>query len=609
MNQLAEYLQKIKFESGENVSEHLGKTIGRISKDCLLNFDYTKKTSAVLLGHVQSGKTGNLIGLTADCIDHKFKYFIVLTSDSILLYEQTLNRFKSYLSDISVYGEDDEEPFLKNSLKKPCVVILKKNQSVLKKWLHRIKSIEQTLEEPLILIDDEADAASLNTKVNQKSISIINLLIRSLLEGPPSSLYLQTTATPFANLLLNSDSTIKPKFATRFEPAETYMGGSFFYGEESKSYEIIDESDSELMLDSDLTIRPNGLIKSTAYFVSMVIEVIRINKPLCNFLIHPSHKISDHKIVAHKVKSILEDFSKAALSKNQLLIDLIPCIGAKISIEEIKVALKNIKVLVVNSENELPDFSSGFHIIVGGNCLGRGLTIPQLNVCLYTRNVKSPQADTLLQHSRIFGYDRDRVNSKVFLTQSILLRFRGIVSGVEALHNSVDQGSLGQLKYFLPPKINPTRKNVVNKDTYISLSGGVNYFLDSSNPICTRAIDNFLDNSPAEFNASNSWILRLLNLFESEDELLDQFRFAITLLIDSNHEEAVVYIRKDRNIGKGTGTILSPDDRLLSQKNTKVTSIFLYRINGEKAKGWSGEPLWVPNIKFPDEYVFIGNEN
>ncbi len=609
MNELNKYLLRVETDSGKIVSEHLNKTVSRISKDCLENFNYTKKISAVLLGHVQSGKTGNLIGLVANCIDEKFKYFIVLTSDSVLLYEQTLGRFKSSLENTEIYGEDDEDPFLANSLKKPCVIILKKNQSILRKWLYRIKSINQSAEEPLILIDDEADAASLNTKVNQKSVSTINLLIRELIDRPPSCLYLQTTATPFANLLLSEDSTTKPKFVTRFEPSGAYMGGNFFYGEESKSFEIIDDSESQLVLNDDLTIRPQGLIKATAYFVSMVITAIKTNKPACNFLIHPSHKISDHNLVASKVESIIRDFMRAAESENQLLLDLIPSIGIKNSLNEIKDALKAIRILVINSENELPDLSTGFHVIVGGNCLGRGLTIPQLNVCYYTRNVKSPQADTMLQHSRIFGYDRDRLNAKVFLTQPILLRFRGIVRGVEALHNSVDSGNLGQLKYFLPAKISPTRKNVVDKNTYISLAGGVNYFLESSDPTCTKNIDTYLNNCPDEQVVSISWLANLLDLFKSEDDLLKQFKSALSVLPISDLEEVHVYIRKDRNIGKGTGTLLSPDDRLLSQKYSKKTVVFLYRIIGDQNKGWSGDPLWIPNIKFPNEYVFIGNES
>ena len=189
------------------------------------------------------------------------------------------------------------------------------------------------------------------------------------------------------------------------------------------------------------------------------------------------------------------------------------------------------------------------------------------------------------------------------------MRFRGIVSGVEALHNSVDLGSLGQLKYFLPPKINPTRKNVVDKNTYISLAGGVNYFLESSDPICTKNIDTYLDNCPEELIVSIKWLAKLLDLFKSEDDLLNQFQFALSILPNSDNEEIHVYIRKDRNIGKGTGTLLSPDDRLLSQKYNKKTVVFLYRIIGDRNKGWLGEPLWIPNIKFPNEYVFIGNES
>ena len=54
------------------------------------------------------------------------------------------------------------------------------------------------------------------------------------------------------------------------------------------------------------------------------------------------------------------------------------------------------------------DLSKGFNIVVGGNTLGRGITFPHLQTVYYCRSSKMPQADTFWQHSRIFGYDRQK---------------------------------------------------------------------------------------------------------------------------------------------------------------------------------------------------------
>lgn len=612
MSELDKYISRVEAQSGEAVATHLRNTVSVIAKDCLDNFDYVGKKNGVLLGHVQSGKTGNLIGLIASSIDHKFKFFLFLTSDSVLLYEQTLKRVGEMLPEVCVCGEEDDEKFISNALKAPCVLVLKKNQSVLRKWLSRILSIENSRGEPLLLIDDEADAASLNTKVNKGDISTINGLIRALITVSPCSLYLQTTATPFGNLLLGEDSTTKPSFITRFEPSDAYMGGEFFYGEEGTAFSLVDESEGVAIIDPNINEIPSGFKGAVRYFIALVIHAERLNINNCNFLIHPSHRISDHEVVATKVLRLLAQYLDEAKAHNPLLLELLPKpdgFGQSPSFEEIKNAIGHIKVAVVNSENQIPVLDHGYNIVVGGNCLGRGLTIPKLNVCYYTRLPKSPQADTLLQHSRIFGYDRDRANAKVFLTQPILLRFRGIVNGVTALHNAVASSSTGNIKYYLPPKVNPTRKNVIDTTSYISLVGGVNYFLSSTDPSCAQAIDSFIANIEDASTITIDILTNLLTKVESEDDLLGQFRMAVDLLVaKGDPQEVLIYKRVDRSIGKNTGTMLSPDDRLLSKKHLKKTIIFLYRILGEESKGWSGRPLWLINIRFPENYVFIGSE-
>jgi hypothetical protein len=66
-------------------------------------------------------------------------------------------------------------------------------------------------------------------------------------------------------------------------------------------------------------------------------------------------------------------------------------------------------------------------------------------------------------------------------------------------------------------------------------------------------------------------------------------------------------IRVDRNIGKGTGTLLSPNDRILSDSIKNQLVLIMYRLTGSKEKGWNGKPLWVPNIKFPEPFFFYQN--
>ncbi|MFA6294419.1 MAG: hypothetical protein WC637_21695, partial [Victivallales bacterium] len=78
----------------------------------------------------------------------------------------------------------------------------------------------------------------------------------------------------------------------------------------------------------------------------------------------------------------------------------------------------------------------------------------------------------------------------------------------------------------------------------------------------------------------------------------------IRALESADKPKCLLIVRRDRSIGKGTGTLLSPDDRKLGDANPEKLVLTLYRIRGEKAKNWNDKPLWVPNIKFPEGKCF-----
>jgi hypothetical protein len=604
------YCDLLNHEYGAHSSNQIIENIENISHKCIAKFNFTSHNSALLVGHVQSGKTGNLIGVITKFIDSNFKFIIYLTSDNNLLYDQTYIRLKQIEEYCTIINENDEIILFDTKLKIPTVILLKKNQSILRKWIYKLSNVENSSMEPLLLIDDEADAASLNTQVNRNKTSTINKLIKELINSSVSSLYLQTTATPYANLLLNDKSGTKPDLLLNFKPGEKYLGGDFFYGESSTSFELIDENDGVGLLDKNQSVFPNGMKRSLFYFISQCIIICRGNGLVSNFLIHPSHKISDHLIVRNKINSIISDlinnFSKDPESWLILFENLNQ--NQPNSIEEVIFILKNLKLHIINSENEATQFNTGLNIIIGGNSLGRGLTIPQLNTCYYVRNPKAPQADTVLQHSRIFGYDRNKALSRIFLTKSLLMRFRGISKSIDVIHDSIIKNNINNLKFILPKGLNATRKNVIDNSTFINISGGVNYFLQDSSDLKTDVIDDYLSKVDNASICSLDWTISLLNLIISEDSLLDKFKTCLDLLKETSHISVKVYIRNNRSISKNTGTLLSPDDRLLSHQNSEETTLFLYRINGELEKGWNNKPLWIPNLKFPNNCIFLGSD-
>lgn len=97
-------------------------------------------------------------------------------------------------------------------------------------------------------------------------------------------------------------------------------------------------------------------------------------------------------------------------------------------------------------------------------------------------------------------------------------------------------------------------------------------------------------------------------LGRSNKQLEYQFLYSCALRALSSEkgfdDKLVLVVRRDRNIGNKTGTMLSEDDRKLGSAITDKSVITLYRNVGDPDKGWDGAPFWMPNLKLPKGKVF-----
>ena len=71
----------------------------------------------------------------------------------------------------------------------------------------------------------------------------------------------------------------------------------------------------------------------------------------------------------------------------------------------------------------------------------------------------------------------------------------------------------------------------------------------------------------------------------------------------------ILTVRIMHNIGKGTGTLLSPTDRKLGDEYPDALVLTMYKITGNRDKGWDGSQIWIPNIKFPGDCAYYSGEN
>jgi len=283
------------------------------------------------------------------------------------------------------------------------------------------------------------------------------------------------------------------------------------------------------------------------------------------------------------------------------------------SVEEIVAflhkGLPQINVVSLNSKS--PDgakYDSGLNVIVGGNNLGRGVTFPGLNTVYYCRSAKTPQADTCWQHARIFGYDREPGLCRIFSPPPLIKLFRELNEANNALFAILKEKGPRAISVLTPKGTRPTRSNVIKKDDLAILAGGVNYFPSFPTEKNLEKLDKLLGLENTDKNSNLDEILDILDLVKVEKSdpwQAHNFPNCIRALKESNKKQRCrIVVRTDRNIGKGTGTLLSPDDRELGKEYNDQHVLTVYRLRGESKKGWNDLPLWVPNIKFADGTCF-----
>lgn len=382
-----------------------------------------------IYGEPQSGKTEMMIALCAKLFDEGHKCIIVLVNDSVDVLSQNYDRFLESGIVPSPKNLIDLEQTLDLLKSKELLIITKKNQSNLRNLLEYLK---KTNNMDRILIDDEADYATPNAKINldvdkktgiKDPKTVINQLVESILElnGKESSVYIGVTATP-QRLDLNNTFDNQREFWVLFDTHPNYHGHEVFFpnienGENKVPFYLAalpDEGDN------------NNYLK-TALFRFMI-NVADLNCSLPDtfangqnnycMLIHTSGVKEDHK---HDHDVIVDTFEKLIQEKQnggklfaqleKLAEEMYPDKVLPI-MQYIYEKCEGYAVKVVNSERdrELEKITSvtvpkrPFTIAIGGNIVSRGVTFDNLLTMFFTRSPKHKiQTDTYVQRARMFG--------------------------------------------------------------------------------------------------------------------------------------------------------------------------------------------------------------
>ena len=608
MQYLKNYLNKIIARGNEKLAESISHTAEEVGNKYIKNFSFTSHEIGLLFGNVQSGKTGQMFGIISKATDLGFPVFVLLTTDNVVLQQQTLDRVKADLDGYCICGENDARIFTDNCLLQPTIIVLKKNARILKLWANIFNSTGFMRGNPLFIVDDEADAASLNTLVNKDRQSSINKYLDMIKNGSSSSIYLQVTGTPQAIFLQTLESGWHPYFTYYFQPGASYLGGDFFFPSIGKPdcvnfLEEIEEPTKAVVI----------------RHIAVASQILASGGKVANCLFHPSVRQVAHKKYADE---IIKEIAWCVENRDGEFKDeiereyhnLAPTKKDKVSYDQyLQKAFelidgKAIQVLIMNGKTDIDSeqYETGCNFVIGGNTLGRGVTFPGLQTIYYTRTSKKPQADTMWQHSRMFGYDRDPGLMRVYIDENLYKLFSDINATNNSIIAQIERG-IEDIKVYYPNGLNPTRKNVLDTDHVEMLSGGTNYYPYYPDNDSIEEISKLLEpfNSDEPYYQVSLRIVKevLSHIIPSPDFKLKAFVSVInTILSEQPAGQGILIVRRNRDVAQGTGALLSPNDWKLGSEFSSKVVLTMYQVTGNK--GWGGRPLWIPNIKLPGDIIY-----
>ena len=501
----------------DDILDTLTDLLGDPERDII----YSRK--GLIIGDVQSGKTANYIGLMCKAADAGYKVIVLLTGTIEKLRKQTQQRvdegFVGMDSDAMMKGNEDAivvgvgrydtsviKPMVLTSttddfkqknatnlnfdlrnINGPVVFVVKKNVSVLKrlnKWLKTYnQNGEDKINHSLLMIDDESDNASVNTK-NADSPTAINGQLRTMLNAFKKSSYVGFTATPFANIFIDPDTAdameaedLFPKdYIYSLNAPSNYIGARNIFSEDGEHKNMLVAMDTDCANAGSISSILPLKHKSSAWMHKLPDD---LREAIRAFII--ANTIRDLKGHENTHRSMLVNISRFRGVQGQAT-DLVneylkeiqnSCrLYSKRSIEE-AVKDDNIKDLKETYEKIYPDekydwriiqnelysssasimvqkfnldsgqnfdfdsFPNGARVIaVGGMSLSRGLTLEGLMISYFYRNSK--MYDALMQMGRWFGYRGDYASlCRIWMSEESIEWYRYISMATDELRDEV----------------------------------------------------------------------------------------------------------------------------------------------------------------------------
>ena len=467
----------------------------------------------MVVGHVQSGKTANYSSLLCKAADSGYKFIVVIAGDKNNLRDQTQERInEAFLGknsskkvgvglidsqmkkmpislttldkDFNTRDADKNSTGLNfdNNSNTPIFLVIKKHTSTLTSVISWIKNQykNKISNHSMLVIDDESDYASINTK-EQEDPTTINKKIRALLGLFHKSSYVAYTATPYANIFIDheveeakniyldnknkeidlSKDLFPRDFIYALDAPTNYFGARRIFIENRKKY-VVNINDYQEIIPTnlknpdDLVALPNSLYEAiNVYVLNIAIRYLRNQDNKHNsMLIHISRLSDMHSkiaLIVNKYLELLKTDVKAygklptALEQSNIIKNLNNVFLEKLSFVEFKwdnilhKLVDIIDTIVVREEHQKSKLRIEYRkdivsniIAIGGMSLARGFTLEGLSVSYFIRSTIF--YDTLMQMGRWFGYRMGYEDlCKIYMPLEVENYFRQIIEATEEL--------------------------------------------------------------------------------------------------------------------------------------------------------------------------------
>jgi hypothetical protein len=471
-----------------------------------------EQRTGLIVGYVQSGKTLSFTSVAAAGHDNAVRIIVVVAGSTNILAAQSRDRL---LRDLNIKGGPlrpwrhfhNPDRGLTGTISKLLEAWdaqYGRNQTVLitaLKHQKRIGDVADLLNSlpadkvgTALVIDDEADQASLNSRVRQGERSAVHqslLRLRSFLERHT---YLQYTATPQAPIFIPLIDLLSPDFCEVLEPGEGYVGGHVIFRE--RSDDVVRPIPAE-DLEEDPHVPPESLLKAFRVFLIGVADALaklahtgELYPQNRSMLVHPSRFVGEHTIyqtwLLTTASAWLDLLDRPEEPDRHELLRLFEASYADLArtgklaplddiMNWLPEAIRGTEVRAVNSLSEVNSWQDEWNqhyawVLVGGQKLDRGFTVEGLTVTYMPRGRGVGYADTIQQRGRFFGYKSKYLGlCRVYLEPDVRHAFEVYVDSEESMRAFLKANAApGALKrpdlkrrFQLDRSLKPTRESVL----------------------------------------------------------------------------------------------------------------------------------------------------